>query len=343
MKKMILTLLLVSTAAATYSQRTDTPRVKETGFRDFFDGVYDNYGNKYKFSEIEVRTPKGAGREALDINASTLMCNPGIFDVYFETGSGMSSTTDPVQIARRNVVCTALQDISNFIVLPTLQSGSNARVRIWVRNIASIPGVPAGVLGLVTPFFTYPSIYPNPNPVGGIADNEIWKTLHTGKDSYTSILGINTATTGGTYAGDGIFFHGMMAFNFSGSTVWNTDLSVPAAVGQQDLYTVILHEMTHTLGFATRIGVDGVPNSGSSYYYYSRYDQFLNYAGSSPIPLISNTNASSSMYNYRFNTSGGVPVSSLYPGCTAPSHTNTAYPSIIRFAIRLSGILAVPE
>lgn len=291
-------MLLISLTAFSQTANPTDPSLSPDGV---LDNVFDQYGTSYKLSDIltgnGVRDPNGAVLKAT--NPTPLHC--GYFDLYLEEGCGLN-TTDPDYINRRNVVCQVFTDISNFINSPLTNAGNNTKVNIWVRDINSVivaPDSPAGVLGLASSFYNMP--YNTAAGFGGIVDNEIWKTIHTGVDSYTNV--VSPLVTSGISSGtSGVFYHGMMAFNFSDSSiVWNTSLTVTSFPNQYDLYSVMLHELTHALGFASLINATGASKFGSGYNYYSRYDRFLKNAGNTQF-LLTNTGACNSMYNYSFNS-----------------------------------------
>lgn len=248
--------------------------------------VFDRYGNKYKLENIKIESDSSLLR-------SSLLCSSGYFDIYFETGSGMEGSSS-VEVARRAVVCQVFLDISNFINSPLSNVGNTNRVNIEVRDINQFVTSPStsGVLGAATSYYNVPNN--TTSGFGGIADNEIWKTIHSGVDSYTNV----TAPISPAGAS---FYHGMMYFNFSNPGVnWNTDLSLASSpAGLVDLYTVILHEVTHALGFASLIDNNGLSKFGAGYNYYSRYDLFLkDHTGAQN--LITNTGPCS-LYDYQYN------------------------------------------
>ncbi|MCB9081206.1 MAG: T9SS type A sorting domain-containing protein [Lewinellaceae bacterium] len=244
--------------------------------------VLDRFGNRYRLDDVVITQKSG----------QILCTSSGYFDLYFEPGCGMDGSS-ATEIARRNVLCQLFADLSNFIV----PVNPSTKVNIWIRDIAAF-SPPPGVLGLASSYYVMPS---GAAPAGGIADNQIWKTINSGVDAYVGV-GSPLNSSGGSG-----FFHGVMAFNF-GSFNWHTNLPVTTAAGLYDLYAVALHEATHALGFASLIDVSGQSKFGASLPYYSRYDLFLrNNAGQ---PLITNSTACS-LYNYQFNP--GLSPSILTP------------------------------
>jgi Domain of unknown function (DUF5122) beta-propeller/Secretion system C-terminal sorting domain len=282
-----------------------------------FDIVYDQNENTYRLKDllIEKYTNPNATLRATLLNCTTT----SYFNLYFEDGSGMETVVDPIQNAintsRRNVVCKVFEDISNFIQSPLSNPGNTTKVNIWVRNLNNIvfpTVINYEVLGLATSFYCIPFIN---NPlIGGIADGEIWKTIHLGVDSYTNISAPIASTnplgpTSGPLS-QGNFFHGMIAFNFNADStltsdpiIWNTDLNVPASSTQYDLYANVLKEVTSALGFSSLIKPLGLSKFGANFPYYSRYDQFLTNNNQTKNLIISSSTCSpsTSMYNYRFN------------------------------------------
>lgn len=219
----------------------------------------------------------------------------------------------PVEIARRNVLCQVFSDLSQFIV----PVNPNTKVNILIRNINKelsgydpvnnpLPAATVGVGGLATDYYIVPSSAPN---FKGIIDGQIWKTINSGVDAYSGIASPihELNQTGATY------YHGMVAVNFWNPLInWHTDLSQNTSTGLIDLYTVLLHEVTHALDFASLINSSGDSQFGPPNHYYARYDLFLKTTAN--VPLITNTGACS-LYEYGFN-------SSLSSSVLAPSTSN---------------------
>lgn len=250
----------------------------------YFDKVFDRLGNELTLADIAIGNLYNSqnGPE----NGVLIPCGSGYFDLYFENGSGMEGNST-LEIARRAVVCQVFSDLAQFIVTPN----PSVKVKILVRDINSIPSLPSGVAGIASGFYVAPSGVTN---LGGIIDNEIWKTINAGVDSYTNVvspLGFNPVSGG--------FFHGYIAFNFTDpSMFWHTTLSQTTPAGLLDMYTIALHEVTHALGFASLIDQNGISKISAVGPYYSRYDLFLKTQANQS--LITNTGPCS-MYNYGFN------------------------------------------
>ncbi|MDR6969636.1 hypothetical protein J2X31_003669 [Flavobacterium arsenatis] len=310
MKKLILFCVFIVNIYTVYGQKDIIRDEHYLSPNGLFETVFDHYGNSYQLSDIliskEVRTDKN--NLSRSVNSVSMSC--GYYNVFFETGSGMEDSSNPIHMERRDVLCRVLTDLSNFINSPLTTNGLNNKVNIWVRNINNVitlPNTPNGVLGMASSFYTMP--HNTTTGFGGIIDNEIWKTIHLGKDSYTNT--VSPLLSNGINAGQsGIFYHGMMAFNFNTtdtaipntpSILWNTSLSATSFPGKYDLYTVILHEMTHALGFASLLNSNGLSKFNSAYNYFNRYDTRLKNNANTQFLIKKQIRACGSMYDYVFN------------------------------------------
>lgn len=302
MKKLKLLLLIAGTLSI-WQLKAQAPPPSNLTPNSVLDTVYDRFGTKkllkdimfVKTGSVSVLPIPGPSGPSGPTGVSALNQTCGYFQVYFALNSGMEIPADPAHIRRRNVICQLLTDMSAFLYSPL--TGTNT-VNILIDDMtmsssAGAAGVASGYYAHATnPQFTQP----------GIADNEMWKTIHAGVDSYTGVappvnLSVNS------------FFHGWMAFDFTGAINWNELMNVTASPSQMDLYTVALHELTHALGFASLINNTGISKFGSLSNYYSRYDLFLkDNLGQS---LLTNTGACSPVYGQTFNPL--VPLSALSP------------------------------
>lgn len=311
------------------------------------DLVFDQYGKSYKLSDIMINGDVTDEQGEVLRGPALVRINCGYFDLYLEPGCGMENAADPLHLERRDVICRVFTDLSNFIASPLTQNGN--RVNIFVRNINNITPNANGVLGLATAFYNLPSN--TTSGFGGIADNEVWKTIHAGVDSFTNVASpifTNTIPSGQS----GLFYHGMMSFNFnsynspptnSPAIFWNTNLGINAPSGRYDLYTVVLHEVTHALGFQSMINQNGLSKFGTGFNYFTRYDRFL-MDNRLSANLIVNKRGECSMYNYNFNTA--LNNSILRPGCTTPGFVNNGNPlnaTLCNDAIKyMGGAFTVP-
>lgn len=317
LRKKYLSFLLILIGFSSYSQKNEI-NLSPNGI---FDAVFDDKGNKYNLSDIIVGQSRN--EETGKITNTTLLCTSGIFELYFESGSGMEIVGNTIHDQRRAIICQAFSDMSDFINTPLKNIGNTNKVKIWVRSPTSM-GLPTQAAGAASSYYNIPfqnSIIPSQGyPTRGIVDNEIWKTINSGSNSYT-----NTIFPFSTTEQNPNFYHGYVCFNFNSSTNWNLDLnkynlSTGYITDSVDFYTVIIHELTHLLGFNSLIGSNGYSllsynsNFENFGWYYTRYDKLLKTA--SNVSLLSNTYPGSSncqMYDYLFNSN--VPNSVIYPQC----------------------------
>lgn len=308
-----------------------------------FDQVFDDEGSIYHLSEIQITPPKSDKGE--NIIVKSIPFNAGIFDLYFENGSGMETVGDPQHDQRRTIILQAFQDISDFINTPLKNAGNTNKVKFWIRNPSAL-GLPANAAGSASAFFSFPAYSSALSSQGldikGILDNEIWKTIHTGTDSYANTVFpiFNTNATGD-------FYHGWACFNFAGTANWNLDYTKynPATAypsNSTDFYTTVVHEVTHALGFNSLIRYNGYSNFiFSSGIYYTRYDK--NLKTNSDQPLLTNSPATDGqMYNFLFNPA--VPTYVLYPSCglTPPEYNGNSGSYNCQASIKYVSSISVP-
>jgi hypothetical protein len=276
----------------------------------FFDSIFDGRGNKLSLNDIRVDKTENDG---VTLKSSPL-CVQGLsyFNLYFESGSGME-LNNALHNARRNVVCKVFEDISNFINSPLTTTGQ--KVNFWFRDQNMIS---PNDLVYASSFYSLPTGFQND---GIILDNETWKTINSGVDSYSSYLqpfGYYPPLS--TNGNNGLFYHGYMVLNFNGigSNTWNYNLSnVNISNTEFDLYTIVFNKVLHALGINSLIYFDG-SSIVVGLNYFTRYDTFL-MDNSETNHLISN-NQGCSMTEYSFNTM--VPLTALSNGCTTSSFSD---------------------
>ncbi len=302
------------------------------------ENVFDQNGTQYSLLDLLINSQVNTNTVSNLITCSST----SYFNLYFEPGCGMEDISNPTHNERRAVVCKVFEDLSNFINSPLTTPGNTTKVNIWVRNINNVYTNPNGRLGTATGFYNLPSS----TVIGGIADNEIWKTIHTGVDSYLNVTTPLTSLGGGTNQA-GFFYHGMVTFNFNDTATppipntnpinWNTSLTattIPTTTF--DLYSAVLHEVTHALGFNSLIDQNGNSKFGPNFKYYNRYDTFLKTNNLSQFLLTSTASTPcSAMYDNGFNSSLNASV--LHPNPSA-----CASNSLCSDAIKFAGTTPVP-
>lgn len=277
-----------------------------------FDQVFDNEGRILKLSEIEIIKPHSTENGKTILNAQSF--TSGIFELYFENGSGMEIVGNAVHDQRRSIILQAFLDISDFINTPLKNTGN--KVKFWIRNPTTV-GLSSNKGSSASAFYSFPTFsagISNQNiDFGGILDNEIWKTIHAGVDSYSNTVLpiINTNSVGE-------FYHGWACFNFTGTVNWNLDYNkyntaTAYPANYLNFYSTIIHEVTHALGVNSLMRYNG----NSSFFnnpgnYFTRYDK--NLKTSSDVSLIINSPAiGGQMYGFNYNLAIPGPV--LFPSC----------------------------
>lgn len=305
--------IILMNSLAFAQNRESAPEIFYTP-NGIFDQVFDTGSRISRLSEIEI--PKTHSTKNGKTVLNTQSFTSGIFELYFENGSGMEILGNPLHDQRRAVILQAFQDLSDFINTPLKNTGN--KVKFWIRS-PSAAGLASGKASSASAYYSFPTFsagMSNQNiDFGGILDNEIWKTIHTGFDSYSNIILplINTNSTGN-------FYHGWASFNFSGTVSWNLDYNKYNAATSYpsnalDFYSTIIHEVTHALGFVSFMK----DNNTSTFYnnpgnYFTRYDK--NLKTGSDLPLIINVPATAGQM-YRFIYNPAITGTVLFPGCTS--------------------------
>jgi len=279
------------------------------------DTVFDRFGKKHVVKDLQIKSNGkqiGSGAQV----SSIVTCTAGMFVVYYANGSGMESTTNPVHATRRQTVCEVLSNISGLLGYNSSYP-SSALVKILVDDISpyTSPFSPStsGVGGLASAFYVIPWNPSSPYP--GISENIIEKTIKSRVNGWNNIISPVLPI-----AGNG-FYHGILAINFSNPSFnWNSGISATASSSQFDLYSVVLHEITHALGFASLISANGNSKFGVANNYYSTYDKFLNAVGNNNtlIPLLTTTNTCSQQYGLTFTSTPSL----LAPSCNPTYSTD---------------------
>lgn len=305
LKKFIISAFFITSigfAQTNFEENLYTPQGK-------METVFDCFGNAMRLKDINF-DPKISLQNGERLTSNHLS-TVGIFKVYYEEGSGFEKINNPNHTAQRNVVEKVLLDISNFLDSPLKVSGD--KVNIWIRDVNQFPNATNQTLAMASGYYNVPKI----DNIGGFLDNEVWKTINTGQDSYKNTISQNIGNNSSK------FYHGVMAFKTNGIK-WNTNLSRNANRNEYDLYSQVLKQVTKTLGLVSLINQNGTSKFGVTRPYYSRYDSFLK--DSNGNTLLSSTNTISSQYApFATNTS------SIHLGCTSLNNSITNCNTAILF------------
>jgi hypothetical protein len=256
----------------------------------FFDQLYDHYGEIHELQDLYVQ-----GYDLNQLITDSKACEAGYFVLHFEDGSGFEGTNS-LNIARRGTACQVFSDISSLI--SSRLGATHERVHIWVRDIdnTSLTSPTSNenrVYG--SSYYIVPEIA-NSN-FGGIVDGALYQSIQSGRSAYTGLTALLKP--------ENVFFHGFLAVNFSNTAfTWNTDISnANAPAGEIDLYTEVLHQALHMLGFTSLIDVDGSSVFGANKNYYSRYDHFLKNNSGTPLIMPDDVNCPNYDINFMLNSS----------------------------------------
>jgi hypothetical protein len=239
--------------------------------------VFDRFGKTHSFEEI--RLPE-AGQTA---NGSAVSCAAGFFNLVFSDPFGYGFNNPPAGSVYRDVACRVFTDLSQLIVpANNPYTGLPNAMPIVNINLHAASGGGA-IAGQATSYYNevYVTSLYNNTTYNGFVEGEVWKTINGGVDSYTAFENYYTI---------GQYYHGDVVINFAPSFTWNLDYSIPTPVGTVDLYTVMIHEAIHMLGFASLISSNGSSNLPQTDFY-TRFDShlFIDSSGTM-VPIISNSN-----------------------------------------------------
>jgi hypothetical protein len=262
-----LAILLNSTA-----QKKDFDMATRTTAR--FSHVTDQFGNEYPLESITLNSEDPFGKRSSEAQSSgkkssnstsavpVNSCAAGYFDLYFAPGSLFDQNSSAAA-----VICEVFTNISGFISSPISPS---LRINIYCDNNPS--SVPSSVLGLGGLFYLYP--YNPLNANGGVIYSQLQKALLTGQDPYANLpLSV--------FGGATNFYHSYMYVN--PNAAWNLNMATTSIGSSYDLYSVVLHEAMHILGFASLIKGNGTSVLGAANNYFGAYDKFLTNAAGTPL------------------------------------------------------------
>ncbi|MBX2927646.1 MAG: hypothetical protein KF852_07430, partial [Saprospiraceae bacterium] len=114
----------------------------------------------------------------------------------------------------------------------------------------------------------------------------------------------------------------VMILEIDSETTWHTTDNDPLQTSSNlfDLYSVVLHEAIHGLGFGSRIGLNGNPIAST---YYASYDRFLQTDDSTPVSLLVEGGSLPCCDSHTFNTTAlgaaSTFLNSIVDDCGTPN------------------------
>ena len=244
---------------------------------------YDRFGNPIPWAKI-YRDGSGAAYKSRKNRVYTKAhtANAGYFVLHYdEDDTGFEDPSEGP--ARRRVLEQVLEDVSDMVNKPPTDPCTNEEARVHLLINGGGPLPPNALGGASAAFDTR---YGDSTAL----DGEVWKVLTTGSASERNL------------------FHGFIDINFNFSFYTGTD---PGSIGvsEYDLYSVLIHEVLHAMGFHSLIA-----SSGQSVYmaslgrsFFSRFDLGMEVNG---IPAVS-SGSSVPLYDLVSNLSS----SSTVMGC----------------------------
>ena len=253
-----------------------------------FESVFDNYGNQLQLNDVAIM-PKQSVLSTTILHSS-LLYTSGIFEIYYEEGSGMELPNDAIHVSRRNVINKVFLDVSDFLISPLKNVDNSTKIKIWIRDFDEISSLMSNQISYGTSYYNVPK---KTTSTAGIIDSQLWKTVNGGKDAYDNLSNIYYDETNKLK-----FYHATFAFNFKLPNQWHLGLNTNTPSNKYDLYSYALREVVHALGYNSLISENGASKLGDEFKSYSRFDTFLNNQNNQK--LINNTDGCSVMEGYSF-------------------------------------------
>ncbi len=258
--------------------------------------VFDRFGKTYSVNDLKIPLIQQFSTKNSNIT-STQYIDCGYFRLHLDVLCGFDQQT-AIDANKRIILQKVFTDVSNFVNSPLTANGNKVNIRIVNPITANLP---QGVLGFGTSVYTTPTNF-NSNNANAVLDNEVWKTIHLGIDSFSGNNIYNSTTNNN-------FYHGSLGLSKDPGIDWNTSLTNASTANQFDLYSTILHEVTHLLGFESLIIPNNQGDLNPFLQFFSRYDTFLKSNNSNTF-LINSTNCYPTYNNI-------TSVQSLiHPGCS---------------------------
>ncbi len=240
----------------------------------------DRYGNYYSKEVIEIpedlKSYSDCGCDELGINLTNF--EPFFEDCAYETGEGFNHPT--LGPARRTVFCAALQYLDQLIVPNKSVCNPEDHKKVNIQVLPS--NEPAN----------YPlALSPIASNIGGYAS-----AYYSARDFYIGIeypwpwIVINSGVS--PLFGEDNLYHALTRINFSNPN-WNLEYtSESTPEDRSDLYSLVLHELTHAIGFSSAFnntsGLLGSREGTGSYFGFDPHIQITYPEVSSTLNLLVN-------------------------------------------------------
>lgn len=233
----------------------------------------DRFGNKY----CNLSISKECNGKLL--NKSTIptpiptFCQAGYFKLYFDDPNNL------LPQSHRDILCQVFADLAVLIIPADPTSFVNIEVKA-----TNNPG--SNSIATASTFYNVPTGAQN-----AILAGEVWNAINLVANNpalYDGVITIN------------------MGYNFY---TGYSNAAGNSNSGQYDLYTVVLHEALHALGFASLIDANGNSKLGTTTGLYSNFDDFILHNN---VPILSNVGP---VYQYN-------PTTALNQGCVATKFDN---------------------
>jgi hypothetical protein len=232
--------------------------------------MYDRFGNRYSPNDVTIPS-----QQLESTGSTTWSCSCGIFELYFEDmfHNRDYGFDDPVLGAdRRAVACRVFEDLS-VLVNPSGTLTSNL-VKIQIKKsegqgpneLNPINALAPGILAVAGPYLiqTYNT---------GTIDGLVYKTIVSGTNALANTPGWNPSS-----------YHGSIRVDFELPNYFlnNTNWTAPVPSNQMDLYSTLLHESLHVLGFYSLIDANTNLSILNGTQLYNRYDTYLENSAGTP-------------------------------------------------------------
>ena len=203
--------------------------------------VFDRFGNTYLRSDLMGNNSN---------SVSFRDCSAGYFDLRVD---------DDIPTDEEKVICQVFSDVSDLIQRRQLTDNCGnplvqQSIRIEIRQQMDSMGMEDGRLGTASPIYT-PIAHNCPDSLHPVVHSNIMRKLNG------EILPRGT--------------DGIMEIDIDPPNPYYYGTNPGGITNDQyDLYSIVLHEVMHLIGYSGATGMNGQPNTGFSFYY-SAWDRIL--------------------------------------------------------------------